>query len=687
MTIPHDIHQIWLGGEMPPFEARAVAGVRTIAERSGWRYKLWGAEELRASYGGEPMGGWIARAFEALPCSTTWALASDYYRLRILADEGGLYLDTDFVAHRGLMPEFPEADVVGMPEFFARTRCCTGLFFSRSAPMRLAADLAAERLLRVVPPDSGDFAARLVDLVRRDVKGGGLAQRGIGPGWLRRVVWPAWRDHGYTLRLIAEPLASHRQWRSEAALVHHGAARWHEARGEALSALWQARAEAAARPTGTLSDDPTSPELPAWLRPQGRSLLPARSQRMPRRSASAIVDSASRGWPQPFALPHGTRRVVVFSNVTTGFDISRLDLREGDLCIHCNHARHAGEAMRIDGTRHALFVRHGHGRDPRGWHWYHDGRYDGYERVLFIADTLHLRPFAWYREWHARSRKSPTTGFIAANMIRELYPDLPLILAGFDPSTSHGTPMWDGHDWDAEAAWYRDRGFCLLRPGFDAPRILLLVTSCLGYTDRAIRSRDAAACRAQRRAFRRWCLRDLVPANITTLIIVGEGDWQQEPGVTQLPIPDDYRHLPAKVVAGMRHALSMGAWDWLLKCDDDTFVHLDRLTRYAATLPPESRDIYGGPIQGRPQQLCGGAGYILHRLTVEAIIADHFVPATGREDVEITRAVQRQGGRVLPCGQMIARSSPHPAAANHLITAHRLTPSQLRSIHTDCYLL
>ena len=159
------------------------------------------------------------------------------------------------------------------------------------------------------------------------------------------------------------------------------------------------------------------------------------------------------------------KRVVLLSNVTQGFSPAQIPLRAGDLVLHCNRARHREGAMAVPGTRHWLFVRHGRGNGPLGWHWYHPESFEGFERVVFIDDASFLRPFCWYRQYRRVSGKSPTTGFLVANTMREIFPDAPLLLAGFDPEHAHGTPRWNGHNWQAEADWYRARGFRLLPPG------------------------------------------------------------------------------------------------------------------------------------------------------------------------------------------------------------------------------
>lgn len=163
-------------------------------------------------------------------------------------------------------------------------------------------------------------------------------------------------------------------------------------------------------------------------------------------------------------IPESVKRAVVLSNVTMGFSPDMVPLQAGDLVLHCNYARNAKAAMAVADTRHWLFVRHGRGRNPFGYHWYCPGRMDGYERIIFIDDALLLHPFGWFKEFRRMTRKSPTTGFIIANIIRELYPKLPLVLGGFDPGAPHGTPQWRGHNWQLEARWYKEKRFALISP-------------------------------------------------------------------------------------------------------------------------------------------------------------------------------------------------------------------------------
>ena len=163
----------------------------------------------------------------------------------------------------------------------------------------------------------------------------------------------------------------------------------------------------------------------------------------------------------------GMQRIVVVANTSVpGFRPADY-LRPGDYVLHLNHARHAKSCMAVEGTRHAVLVRH-NSAEVRGW--FAPAAFTGYSRVIFVEQSELVRGTAWFAEWRQRSRKSLSTGFIAANLCRERHPSVPLLLLGFDPLCNRGSYRWQGHDWEGEAAWYVEKGFSLLPPG--APSVV-----------------------------------------------------------------------------------------------------------------------------------------------------------------------------------------------------------------------
>lgn len=659
---------------MPERETAWVESVRSHAQAAGWEHRLWDWPALSAAYGDEPIYAVLKRAVEEWPQAFSYTLAADYYRLRVLADGGGLYLDADFSATG--WPEFPQGVDIGVVAEFFAARPFNGVFLAnKPEPFALAARMAAERLLDKLDAGCAQFGMQLVEMVRRD-KGCSLPANGVGPRWVCREVLPMWRAHGFTYDFLPQEAVGHRQWTGTSALTHWGAAHWHE--GGRDAAYWEALSARAAEQARKYA----IAKLPPHLRPSAGCILPARKVAPPMAGRQAAQQSA------PFHIPAGVKRIVVLSNVVDGFPWHALQLRSTDLIIHCNHARHREEAMQVQGTRNWLFVRHGRGRDPRGWHWYHPSEMDGFEKVIFVDDTHLLAQSKWMADFRKLSKKSPTTGFIVANMMREIEPTMPLVLAGFDPGVNHGTPQWVGHAWDVERAWYKQRDFTLLPPTKQPHKILVLVISCHHYERRTIRAKDADGCYQARRACRLAWMRELLPHNMQAFFIVGQtSEPIHEPRVVQVEAQDDYWALPQKVLAGMRWALKKHDFDFIVKVDDDTFIHPERLARYVATLEKGTPDIHGGEISADNEYLSGGAGYILSRRMVEVLVEDPLIPQEGREDVEICEAVLRAGGKIVKDRRFNSKRTPFPQLSNDIISAHYMTPAYMRQAHTDCFLL
>lgn len=456
------VHQIWLGAAMPAAESVWVAEVRRAATAEGWEYRLWGWQELESAYGAEPVAEVFRRAFalpgEVISSAVVASLACDYYRSRVLADGGGVYLDADFVC-RGAWPDFEGllaaggVDVLGLEEFFAPVMCAGFFAAADGRAMMLAADAAGEYLLRALPPEAEDFATRLVAECRRDGGRGGLAQHGVGPGWRRRVVLPMWQREGIRWGFVPRDVVGHRQWGGGAALVHVGAARWHETEGAALSALWRARARAA---RVAANSGRAAAEMPVWRRPQSHRALP----QVLRRGVDDVFQGGAGGM---LLLPEGTRRVVVFSNVPRVE--ARAVLQAGDFAVHINRARYFTAVRAVPGVTHALVVRRGRDRRTGRLVWYEPPGTEGFAQVLRVQDVpMRARRRWWQAYCRANPGKCPTTGFICWHLAREAAPELPVVLVGFNPGADCGTYRWPGHAWEYEDRVYKQAGVQALPP-------------------------------------------------------------------------------------------------------------------------------------------------------------------------------------------------------------------------------
>jgi len=444
------VHQVWLGGEMPPEFRERTEGARRWAGVMGMEYKLWGEEELWRVFGHEPEAETLRVCLAALPTATGFSFASDFFRMRLTAEYGGLYLDTD-VHCRAAAPLPQRPGVYCSVELYDARLWSTWLLWAPGEGGRAAAralwEAARRHFNRILPYGAPDIPSRIIWQVRRDVPGHGADALGLGPAVFRRALVPQLLAAGWRVEALPDSLASCRN--GAAALRHGNAGSWLE-RG----ADWQARARAARAMEEAAR--------PAWLRAQSCRALPearcaaARGELLGRAAAGAAL-----------LAPAGTRRIVIFSNVPH-FDVRAAGVRPGDHCIHINRARQFPRVADAPGVTHALVVRRGVDKVSGRTMWFDPPSTLGFLQVLHLNDGLLRRSRLWWQDYcRARPGQCPTTGFICWMLAREAAPRLPVVLAGFAPGERQGSPLWRGHAWQFEAEAYAREGALIIRP--DAP--------------------------------------------------------------------------------------------------------------------------------------------------------------------------------------------------------------------------
>lgn len=145
-----------------------------------------------------------------------------------------------------------------------------------------------------------------------------------------------------------------------------------------------------------------------------------------------------------------------------------------------------------------------------------------------------------------------------------------------------------------------------------------------------------------------------------------------------LPVDDDYEHLPQKTIAIVKWALANG-YDYVLKCDDDTYIYMDRLVQELN----ENRFDYAGYLHG---SVCtGGTGYWLSRRAMAAVQDN---PNCWAEDVWVGKCMQIAGIEpVMLTGHRPGYSDHwfHPKGFNPkfldgmMVTAHAVQPEVMRN--------
>jgi Galactosyltransferase len=165
--------------------------------------------------------------------------------------------------------------------------------------------------------------------------------------------------------------------------------------------------------------------------------------------------------------------------------------------------------------------------------------------------------------------------------------------------------------------------------------------------------------------------------NVTARFFYGNGG-TRDPLADEvfLKVEDDYEHLPHKTIAVVKYALDHG-YDYLFKCDDDTYVWPDRLIE---ELRHSSFD-YAGYQHGN---VCtGGPGYFLSRRAMEAVQSQPF---TWCEDVNVARCMHYAG--ISP--EML--TDHYSGQSNHFfdieniphgaVAIHAVKPEDIRKIYT-----
>lgn len=201
-------------------------------------------------------------------------------------------------------------------------------------------------------------------------------------------------------------------------------------------------------------------------------------------------------------------------------------------------------------------------------------------------------------------------------------------------------------------------------PGTESPvngKLLIGICSCHGHEDQRTAIRET------------WFPKNL--NNVQARFFVGGGKIS-EPDTIQLDAPDDYSHLPLKVRRFFQKALVDFDFDWLFKCDDDTFLVPERLQSLMGT-----HDLVGSMSLAECPAASGGAGYLMSRKMVELLAsADHLNP-TGSEDKILTGFLTRTGVTWRATNRLRMDAKRIPRKDNDLISCHWISPERMASQH------
>lgn len=218
-------------------------------------------------------------------------------------------------------------------------------------------------------------------------------------------------------------------------------------------------------------------------------------------------------------------------------------------------------------------------------------------------------------------------------------------------------------------------------------KILVLVISCRAY--RATR---------QRALMETWASEP--PEGVEILVTEGGHPEDRRSGPRlELSVPDGYDDLAGKTWRALRYCREALDWDGVLKCDDDSFVHLERLRAAAAALG----DYQGCPVAGvdGAAPYAQGGAYWLSRKAVEQLargsFSDHasrlwfkgnsrmrklgerrYRRTTSIEDMMVGDLMAASGIPLTPDDRFAPKPFPSVFEDPRLISTHYVRPRMMR---------
>jgi hypothetical protein len=197
--------------------------------------------------------------------------------------------------------------------------------------------------------------------------------------------------------------------------------------------------------------------------------------------------------------------------------------------------------------------------------------------------------------------------------------------------------------------------------------LLIGVVSCTKYSTRR------EGCRTG------WMQTTATHPEVTVRFVVGSEDVDSPTlggDTLYVPCKDDYEHLPQKTY-WLAFWAAANTYDFLFKCDDDTFVCVDRLL---TLLRDEAFSEYRG-YEVCPGVASGGGGYLLAPRSI-ALIADaeSMRIATGAEDVLVSQCLGENRIKVLHDKRFWPWANRVPNVWNGQVTAHYVQPAEMGAL-------
>lgn len=184
-----------------------------------------------------------------------------------------------------------------------------------------------------------------------------------------------------------------------------------------------------------------------------------------------------------------------------------------------------------------------------------------------------------------------------------------------------------------------------------------------------------------------------IPKGVEYFFVVGDPKQKaaakKVKNVVTCKCDDSYGGLCSKTIAMFQYAVGHYDFKYLFKCDDDTYVVLDRLVKL---LKDYRGNVFLSNVMwtGEDNTISGGAGYVLSKLYVDIVLEEYKnAPAEkvkGAEDNMVQYSLQRRD--VLPTNITLFYRVTWlrvPGKYNDVITAHRFQGNEMDVVEEALY--
>jgi len=168
-----------------------------------------------------------------------------------------------------------------------------------------------------------------------------------------------------------------------------------------------------------------------------------------------------------------------------------------------------------------------------------------------------------------------------------------------------------------------------------------------------------------------------LPEGVDLVFLVGDPQAKLPYRVEDIlycPCPDNYESLPRKTRWFCAWALAHTSCEFIFKCDDDTYVAVDRLLKMLPGHHYVGHDMGG--------YASGGAGYLLSRQAAFAV-STRMLQSTGVEDMLVQQVLAEVDFPFVADPRLHPWNNRCPQPDNELVSSHHCTPRRLRRIHRE----